>query len=333
MTRVELSAAELARVRQRHHESALLYLTDRCPVGCEHCSVAALPATRSLDLALLGRLLDGLCAVPGLRVVGISGGEPCVERRGLTLAVDRLRAAGREVVLYTSGVWAGGRAVPYWLDRVLRQAAHVVLSTDVFHLARLPGPRFVAAARAIRAAGAPLSVQVVRTDGAVAAARGLLREAFGPDWTGEAHLDVVPLLPYGRAAGTVPRPGAREGAWFGRCAVANSVTVRYDGMVVGCCNERILAGGGPAALRRSATTAAQTVTAIGQLGSDPHLRAVGRLGLGALTSLPGRADLATRRYADPCRLCWALVEREATAPSGERVATLLAMADALGLGP
>jgi hypothetical protein len=316
-----LRLAEIEAARRQRHRSALLYLTDRCPVGCAHCSVDARPGTPPLDLALLSRLLDGLCAVPGLDVVGVSGGEPFVERRGLSLAVDRLATAGRQIVLYTSGVWAHP-PVPGWIHTVLRRAAHVVLSTDAAHAERLPAERFVAAARAVRGAGTPLSVQVADTDGtATAAATALLRRAFGPDWAGQAELSAVPLLPYGRAAGSTEgaaapaRAARRPGAWWGTCAVADAPVLRYDGRIVGCCNEQVLAGLGPAALRRSAGTAAETVAAFADLRADPHLRAAARIGLGPLTRLPDRTDLAERSYADPCRLCWALAGRADAGPA------------------
>ena len=327
-----LGLAEIEQARRQPHRTALLFLTDRCPVGCGHCSVDSRPGTPNLDLDLLGRLVDGLCAVPDLAIVGVSGGEPFVERRGLTLAVDRLTGAGRQVVLYTSGVWAGDAQPPDWIDRVLRQSAHVVLSTDGYHAARLPSGRFVAAARAVVAAGTRLSVQVVDLPGAHAAADDLLGQAFGPTWAEQVELRRVPLLPYGRAAGQPDlSTSGRPGAWFGRCPVATSPVLRHDGQIVGCCNEQVLTGHGPATLRRRVTTADQTVAAFADLRADPHLRSVSQIGLGPLTGLTGLTDLATREFTDPCQLCWAIARRRADPDTGvgDRVATLLRAHDAL----
>ena len=97
--------------------------------------------------------MAAICAQPNLTAVGISGGEPFVERRGLSLAVERLAAAGKDIVLYTSGVWASGEA-PEWIRGVLGQASCVFLSTDAFHAASIDDARFVRAARAIAEAGA-----------------------------------------------------------------------------------------------------------------------------------------------------------------------------------
>ena len=329
-----LSLGEIEQARRQPHHTALLFLTDRCPVGCAHCSVDSRPGTPRLDLDLLGRLLDGLCSVPDLAFVGVSGGEPFVERRGLTMAVDRLTNAGRQVVLYTSGVWAHRDPPPAWVGGVLRRAAHVVLSTDGYHAARLPASRFVAAARAVLAAGTRLSVQVVDQPGAHAAAHEMLGRALGPTWVDQVEVKVVPLLPYGRAAG---QPGLatshRPGAWFGRCEVATSPVVRHDGRIVGCCNEQVLTGHGPAVLRRSATTADQTVAVFAQLRANPHLRSVSQIGLGPLTRLAGLTDLATREFTDPCGLCWAIAERGAVSPGAggvhDRLDSLLRAHDAL----
>lgn len=54
--------------------AALLYITDRCPVGCAHCSVSAEPMSASPDnAAVFSRVLDAIAKLP-LDLVGISGG-------------------------------------------------------------------------------------------------------------------------------------------------------------------------------------------------------------------------------------------------------------------
>ncbi|HEY9390940.1 MAG TPA: hypothetical protein VIR27_14400, partial [Mycobacteriales bacterium] len=160
----------------------------------------------------------------------------------------------------------------------------------------------------------------------------LLAQAFGPTWAEQVELRRVPLLPYGRAAGQPDlSTSGRPGAWFGRCPVATSPVLRHDGQIVGCCNEQVLTGHGPATLRRRVTTADQTVAAFADLRADPHLRSVSQIGLGPLTGLTGLTDLATREFTDPCQLCWAIARRRADPDTGvgDRVATLLRAHDAL----
>src|SRR5690349_10321921 len=109
-----LKLAEVERIRRSPGQSLLLFLTDRCPVGCQHCSVDSRPDSPSIeDFTLFEALLEGICNRPGLTTVGITGGEPFVERRGLVTAVEKFAAAGKQIVQYTSGVWAN-QTIPEW---------------------------------------------------------------------------------------------------------------------------------------------------------------------------------------------------------------------------
>src|SRR2546430_12775423 len=102
-----LSLAQVEEARQTLGQSVLLFLTDRCPVGCAHCSVDSRQDSPTIsDFELFEQIVEALCTRPDLRLVGISGGEPFVERRGLMLASRRLIEAEKDVVVYTSGVWA-----------------------------------------------------------------------------------------------------------------------------------------------------------------------------------------------------------------------------------
>ncbi len=119
LTHDDVEAARHARGR-----STLLFITDRCPVGCAHCSVdSRLDSPRITDWALFGQIVDYLCDEPALEVVGISGGEPFVERRGLELLSARLEEAGKSQVVYTSGVWAAADQAPGWVSRCFVDAA------------------------------------------------------------------------------------------------------------------------------------------------------------------------------------------------------------------
>ena len=84
---MRLTHAEVERCRRKPGESVLLFITDRCPVGCAHCSVDSRSDSPTIsNFDLFAQLLDGICEQTDLQVVGISGGEPFAERRGLTLA-------------------------------------------------------------------------------------------------------------------------------------------------------------------------------------------------------------------------------------------------------
>ena len=295
-----LTLGEIAAARRTRGRAALLYLTDRCPVGCAHCSVDALPrGPRPADRPRFRQVLRLLCEEPALSVVGISGGEPFTEPRALLTAARRLTAAGRHIVPYTSGNWAASRPAPPWAREVLRLSSCVILSTDAYHAARLPPAAFVAAARATAAEGTWLACQVLTGDEALA--ERLLRRAFGREWPSYAELAAVPLLPYGRAAGQRAAPPGPGPA--GPCTVAGTPVVRYDGRIAVCCNERVAAGGGPAGLHRSVDEPG----VLRALAGDPYLTVLGSLGVGALAALPGYRDLAGG--GDMCGTCWRMVAR------------------------
>jgi hypothetical protein len=336
-----LTLAAADRIRSQPGRAVLLYLTDRCPVGCAHCSVSALPRGPRPELALVERLVDGLCQLERIRLVGISGGEPFTERRALEAATTRLAAAGKQLVLYTSGNW--GRddgTVPGWTRDILARASCVVLSTDAYHAARIPAPRYLAALRAAAESGTWIAVQVIGTPAQTAAAGRLLTAALGPSWPDQAELRATALLPRGRAAGyaettppaaaspppppSAPPPPGRPGYSAGPCLLARTPVVRYDGRVTACCNEDVVTGGGPAALHGRADGAGELREALAAMAGDPFLAVVAAAGPGALTRLPRYREVGERAHPDICSACWALLGRGADSDPAVRAAGLLA---------
>ncbi|MEU9129633.1 hypothetical protein AB0D08_16255 [Kitasatospora sp. NPDC048540] len=314
---------QLLAARRTPGASVLLYLTDRCPVGCDHCSVSARPDSPGpTDLGLLGRLLDALAARPGLRAVAVSGGEPFAERRALTLTADRLHGTGPALIAYTAGHWAGPRT-PAWITALLGRIATVVLGTDSHHLARLGPQRLRRAVTAVAAAGCHLVLQVIDLPGRLDDARTLLAEELGPDWPARAELYPTRPLATGRGAALFPAPAPRPVAAFGPCLPANAPTVRYDGTVTGCCNEDVITGGGPAALRRTATDAASLTAALDHFGRDPLLRILATTGPAALAPLPGFTGLTRTAHRTVCDACWSAHHTAAAEPRTAALLTLL----------
>ncbi|AXG81736.1 radical SAM protein [Streptomyces paludis] len=317
-----LSFADLQKGYERRGTLALLFLTDRCPVGCGHCSVDSRPdSPRITDFALFEEVVEGICALPGVRVIGISGGEPFVERRGLSLASRRIHESGKELILYTSGFWGppdpgddGARRAPAWARAVLRRATGVFLSTDAYHEESVHEYRFTGAARAVAAEDVWLVVQVVNEPAMVARAEELLTRAFGLDWPSHAEVATVPPLPYGRA-GSLDSPlfrrerPRRPGESFGRCRTANVPTIRYDGTATACCNEMVITGAGPRRLRHRCTDRHEVTAALTGFTHDSLYRAVGTVGPGMITVHPRYQDLAGREFTGICELCWVMAER------------------------
>lgn len=314
-----LSLAEVEESRWVRGDSALFFITDRCPVGCKHCSVDSRPdSPRITDFALFEQVVAGLAESP-LRIIGISGGEPFVERRGLSYAVRELRRAGKSVVVYTSGFWARTPKAPAWIESVLDLCGCVFLSTDAFHQAGMGEERFRNAAKAITDRGTPMVVQVLDLDTEVDRAQRLLAAALGPGWSSTVELNKVALLPYGRAAELYSVSRRRPVESFGSCRVARARVIRYDGVVSACCNEAVLMGAGPAWFRRRADSSGQVLDAMKHYQDSDLLQVIGWEGVGRLAGHPLAGDLGSREATGICGACWSLVgriSRGGPAPAG-----------------
>lgn len=308
MTRLRL--AEISRLRSMPGRSLLLFITDRCPVGCGHCSVdSRRDSPRITDFALFESILEGICAQPELTTVVVTGGEPFVERRGLTMAVERVTSAEKNLVLFTSGVWATTKT-PEWIRGVLGRASCVFLSTDAYHARAVGDDSFVRAARTIAAEGVWIVVQVLDIPEMVAKAESLLQDAFGSEYSEYGELNLTTPLPYGRGAGVFSaRRTHHAGQFFGPCNLLSSRVVRYDGRVSACCNEQVIMGWGPERLRRSCASAEEVKQALTQFDADPLLKVMRTMGTGVLTHHPRFADLAQREFSSICQLCWAMQKR------------------------
>lgn len=308
--RPSMRHAEIEAIRRERGRSMLFFITDRCPVGCEHCSVDSRADSPTVaDFSLFEDIVEWMCDAPELEVIGVSGGEPFVERRGLSLATERLAAAGKRVVIFTSGVWAGGGAAAPWIGETIARCCCIYLSTDAFHARAVGDEHFVRAARTIASAGVWMVVQVLDDGGSLARAAGLLRLTFGERWAELAEINVVSPVNTGRGAEVFTRLARTRGDAFGSCSLARSPMVRYDGVVTGCCNESVLMGGGPSRLRRRVDAREGLMAAVRAFHDDPLLRVIGGAGLGALTIHPRFADLSEERFASNCEMCWKALDR------------------------
>ncbi|TDD04281.1 hypothetical protein E1292_19245 [Nonomuraea deserti] len=304
-----LTYADIDEARHTRGKTALLFLTDRCPVGCAHCSVDSRPDSPKItDFRLFEQVVEGICA-SAYELIGITGGEAFIERRGLSLATQRLREAGKDLSIVTSGVWATTADPPQWIKEVIRRCGCLILSTDIFHSAALPDQRFIQAARTIANQDVWIVAQVIDDEQAGNLATGLLERALGKDWTDHAEIHRVPLLPYGRAADLYHPVRTTKGREHGACYLARSPVIRYDGRASACCNEVVIMGRGPSGLRRQCADADDVVAVFDEFDRHGLIRAVGDVGPGVLTMDPRLADLAERRFTSICELCWEMVDR------------------------
>lgn len=292
------------KLRTETGRSALLFITERCPVGCDHCSVDSLPASpRIRDFDLFERLVADLAGWRALNVVGISGGEPFVERRGLSHAVQTLHEAGKKVVVYTSGVWARNHT-PAWIRDVLGRAATVYLGFDTFHRATLAEASFIRAARESHQAGAWLVVQTIDTPEQLRQARRLLDAALGKQWRNFAEIHAGPLLSYGRGARHVNIKRDKRVGEFGACSYLGSPVVRFDGKIKACCNEHVIMGGGPDRLHTTFAGDVPLENLAARLLDHPVNLAISSIGVSGACSVLDDQRLAATKCASICDACW-----------------------------
>lgn len=306
-----LTASALDHARAQPGQTALLFITDNCPVGCAHCSVDSRPdSPRVADISLFEEVVSAIAALE-TPIIGISGGEPFVERRALTTSVERLADVGKSVVIYTSGVWAASKTTPTWIQGVLRLSASIVLSTDAFHTQSVDPGAFVRAAQAVQNSGAWLIVQVLDLPEMIENATRLLVAAFGDHWDDLAEIKPIPPLPYGRGQGLLNWTTWRSGSAFPPCNSLSSRVFRYDGEVMACCNERVIMRAGPSRLRRPGRDREEIQTALRAFEDDVFLQSMNLVGPIAFALEPQLSGVLDRRYGSICETCWALAEHPA----------------------
>lgn len=322
---MRLTHRAIEALRRELGRALTLFITDRCQVGCEHCSVDSRADSPTIsDFQRFEQILNWMAALPELEVVTITGGEPFVERRGLALTTQRLGAAGKVLVVATSGVWAAGARVPAWIHDVLARCDCVYLSTDVHHAAAIDDAVLVNAAREIAAAEAWLVLQVLDHASAREQATDLLNRAFGGRWDQHAEINLIPPLRQGRGLNVIQPSAPVEGRSFGPCPLVRAPVIRYDGHISACGNDDVIMGHGPARLRRSASVATELDDAIAAVHGDPLLRVIGSSGFEALSRHSKLRDLANQSFSSNCELCWKALERmpEGSDPELDALAAL-----------
>ena len=308
---IVLHHEDIMAVRHQRGKSIMLFLTDRCPVECKHCSVSATKNGPTIqDYELFESLLDHALELPSLEVVGVSGGEPFVEKKGLQMVAAKVKAAQKKLVIYTSGVWAVNKKPPPWIQDVLSQCVTVYLSTDQFHAQVVTSTMFVNAARAIAATDAWIVVQTLEPE----FAQDLLSKAFGTQADQFSEIQRITPLANGRGAALFQWPYRVPGHVFGACELALSPTIRYDGTVTGCCNEEVIMGMGPGHLRKRISDGKELPVAVEEFFEDSLMKVIRGVGLGALTFHPQFKDLANERFSTNCDLCWKALSRISDKP-------------------
>ncbi len=305
-TRRQIRQADFERRRWLPGAMAGIVLTDRCPVGCAHCSVAALADDPGPDVNPdLRRHVEQLAALPELEVAFITGGDPFVHPDELEAVVATLAAAGKQVVVHTAGYWGADPDAVARARAMLARVSTLVLGVDLYHRKGVSDAALTAAIALAAEAGCWVVAQVI-VGPAQPDHRGyavsMLEAALGAGWPALAEIEEHPPLEQGRAAKLERFRRAPRAA--GRCDVVNRRMLRFDGEVTACCNEAVLQGAGPPGLRRPVGIGGVR-DALAELAEDPLVRLVHALPTGAAYELLSSvAGAAPEPVAGTCDACW-----------------------------
>lgn len=319
----------LEAIRRQYGRSMLLFITDKCPVGCRHCSVdSRLDSPTIKDFKLFTEIIDWMKSQAKFEVIGISGGEPFIEKKGLMYCVEKFHNENKSVVIFTSGVWGKSPRTPKWIVSVLKKCNTIYLSTDGFHEANITDTCFINAIKAIVDAGCWLVIQTLEQDDVGQSYRHveqLLIKALGHHYGKFAEINLIKPLANGRGGNVFSLPKQHYGRDLGTCSLVRNPMIRYDGQISACCNEDVIMGKGPDQLRRHINSSKQISAAITDLQDNLLLKSIGGVGVGSLTHHPEFSDLANQRFANNCSLCWRMLKRQTLNQSSDRLLNLISM--------
>jgi len=232
-----LRLPELERLRATPHAAVAYLMTERCTAACRHCSVRA--TATSAPAAPVERVrawVRSIGEAPATRVLGITGGEPFLEREALSAALEEARAAGLQTVVYTNAYWAPSASKARQVLAGLPPIDLIQFGADRFHGEFVPLENLRHATEAALELDCGVWFQICDTEWVSYAAE--LKSAIGERAWEACDVSLVPILSVGRAADNafdedqteVPIPE-------GGCAALATPMVRPDGSVIACCSE------------------------------------------------------------------------------------------------
>lgn len=209
-----------------------------CNARCEHCIVSSAPESR----AKLGveKSLECIAAAArfGVRVIGLSGGEPTFYLDDILEVMRRGRELyGVSFAMTSNGAWASSEARASEVVAELADAGleHLRLSADAYHQKYIPLERVTRAVEASLARGIRTRVEVV-----ISRSHGENARIWRHFRKYPVKLNALPLVPHGRAANgfagkdflTFPAQSVRVQS----CPQAAQIVIDQNGEAWRCCS-------------------------------------------------------------------------------------------------
>ncbi len=227
------------RAVNRVDESAGFYLTQKCPLRCDHCYIDSHPnRTERMEQRELLAWIDELAAIPSVKYLVFSGGEAFLEREMLAEALARAASYDFFTTVITSAYWARDPAIARREVERLAGLSHLIVSVDQPHEAFVPLPHVRNAVLAAKEFGvlSTVGIGMYASEHADAAYRqeliGLIRVYCGqPDRVVSQQFELV-----GRGARQLSPARLELSGQFpgGTCPIMSPV-VDTDGSVYTCC--------------------------------------------------------------------------------------------------
>lgn len=232
---------ELLSLRPVPCAGVLVSVTNRCPLGCAHCSASSTPAGQEPDSTALTRFVDSFSLRPGHapRVMMLTGGEPLLRPRLVAELVHRARRAGTRTAVLTGAFFAVRDRLPDTVQDVIDAIDHFSVSIDTFHEREVPRASVFRLLRDVLDSGTAASIHALGStpdDGYLDELAADVRRTFG---------DAMPILastirPVGRAASWAAAEPAVTRPSSVPCAMAAWPVVAPDGAVLACCNQLVV---------------------------------------------------------------------------------------------
>lgn len=308
-----LGLGEFGRIRDRAYAAVGFVLTERCTAACRHCALSAGPGGRPAAApSTVARWVRSVGEAPTTQAIGITGGEPFLERAALDAALGAAHDAGLRTTVFTNACWATS---PEAACEALAQLPHIDLleiSADVFHEEFVPLGNVRRAAEAALDAGTGVWFQVAEVEAESFGTR--LREVLGPRITGAAEFSEAAILDAGRSLGAPwsDRPPLTAELPTGACKRLGTPLVCPDGSVLACCSEYAYGELCPTALRLGTLEERSLSAMVRDAQSDPLLAALRALGPAYVADVARHSGWHAGRYREGnvCDLCLDLL-REA----------------------
>ncbi|GAA4705791.1 radical SAM protein [Phytohabitans rumicis] len=244
--------AEIVRLRLVPTAGLFLALTRRCPLSCAHCSTESLMTSEQYAEEPFRRIVASFTAQCRPHVLYMSGGEPLLRAGLVRDLAETARAAGTRSGVVSGMYFArGGGKLPAALRRAIAAVDHFTASLDEFHEREVSRADVFRALHEIRQIVPAISLQLTGRDPDDPYLADLIASAR------REFADEVPMLvgvvnAVGRAKrhdpGTPTTPASHAPGGPQPCLLTSWPLVHYDGTVLACCNQELVARTRPAHL-------------------------------------------------------------------------------------